>query len=289
MTGVANPGEMLAPYRSYSHEVGVKAPVSVFSVNLAVFRIERPFSFTDPVDNVFKLMGNQVNYGAELMATGQVFSGLTAYGGVTFLDPRLKDTGRATTSDKQVVGVPKTQANLLLEYTLPALPRLAVNANLHRTGKRPANDTNTSWVVGYGAVDLGVRYTLATQWTCRPRCGWRWTTSRTRNTGRRSSRGASTAQAGATVPSSVSHERRWRRCRFVFSSMFNAPGGCVDALASQAAGRGSGRSAGTASAGPLSSRRPGHGVFLGQARYFPPALSVNHNVKPSRGRTGSNR
>jgi iron complex outermembrane recepter protein len=161
--GVANPGEILEPYRSSSHEVGIKAPISVFSVNLAVFRIERPFSFADPVTNVFKVLGNQVNYGLELMATGEVFSGLTAYGGVTYLNPRLLDTGRATTTDKQVVGVPKTQANLLLEYTLPVLPRLAVNANLHHTSKRPANDTNTSWAAGYQTVDLGARYTLATQ------------------------------------------------------------------------------------------------------------------------------
>jgi iron complex outermembrane receptor protein len=157
-TGVANPNEILAPYRSEQHEIGVKASVSRASFTLAGFRIERPFAFTDPTDNYFKVAGNQRNYGLEIMATGEILSDLTAYGGVTLLDPRLQDTGRSTTSDKQVVGVPKVQANLLLEYRLPFVQGLAFNMNWHHTGKRAANDTNAAWAAGYHTVDLGVRY-----------------------------------------------------------------------------------------------------------------------------------
>jgi iron complex outermembrane recepter protein len=158
-TGVANPNEILAPYRSEQHEVGIKASVSRVSFTLAGFRIERPFAFTDPADYYFKVGGNQRNYGLEIMATGEVFRDLTAYGGVTLLDPRLQDTGKVATSNKQVVGVPKAQANLLLEYRLPLIRGLSFNMNWHHTGKRAANDTNASWAAGYHTVDLGMRYT----------------------------------------------------------------------------------------------------------------------------------
>jgi iron complex outermembrane recepter protein len=158
-TGVKNPSEILSPYRSEQHEIGLKASVSRASFTLAGFRIERPFAYTDPADTIFKVAGNQRNYGMEIMATGEIFRDLTAYGGMTLLDPKLKDTGRATTSNKQVVGAPKVQANLLLEYRLPLIRGLSFNMNWHHTGKRAANDTNSSWAAGYHAVDLGARFT----------------------------------------------------------------------------------------------------------------------------------
>jgi iron complex outermembrane receptor protein len=158
-TGVANPNEILAPYRSEQHEIGIKASVSRASFTLAGFRIERPFAYTDPGDTVFKVAGNQRNYGLEVMSTGEIFRDLTAYGGITLLNPRLEDTGRATTANKQVVGVPKVQANLLLEYRLPLLRGLSFNINWHHTGKRAGNDTNTTWASGYHTVDLGARFT----------------------------------------------------------------------------------------------------------------------------------
>jgi iron complex outermembrane receptor protein len=158
-TGVANPNEILAPYRSEQHEIGIKASVSGASFTLAGFRIERPFAYTDPGDTVFKVAGNQRNFGLEVMATGEIFRDLTAYGGVTLLDPKLEDTGRTTTTNKQVVGVPKVQANLLLEYRLPLLRGLSFNMNWHHTGKRAANDTNATWAAGYHTVDLGARFT----------------------------------------------------------------------------------------------------------------------------------
>lgn len=88
-----------------------------------------------------------------------MWQGLNIYSGVTFLDPKLKDTANASTSNKQVVGVPKVQANLLAEYSLPSIPEWVYSANVHYTGKRAANDTNTSYASSYTTWDLGTRYT----------------------------------------------------------------------------------------------------------------------------------
>ncbi|WOJ29494.1 TonB-dependent receptor [Citrobacter koseri] len=156
---VKNAGQTLAPYRSKQYEMGLKADVSGMNLGAALFRLERPFAYVDPGDNVYKEQGNQVNNGLELTASGNVWQGLNIYSGVTLLDPKLKDTVSDTTSDKRVVGVPKVQANVLAEYSLPSMPEWVYSANVHYTGKRAANDTNTAWASSYTTWDLGTRYT----------------------------------------------------------------------------------------------------------------------------------
>lgn len=156
---VKNAGQTLDPYRSKQYEMGLKADISGMNLGAALFRLERPFAYVDPGDNVYKEQGNQVNNGLELTASGNVWQGLNIYSGVTLLDPKLKDTVSDTTSDKRVVGVPKVQANVLAEYSLPSMPEWVYSANVHYTGKRAANDTNTAWASSYTTWDLGTRYT----------------------------------------------------------------------------------------------------------------------------------
>ncbi|WP_410740898.1 TonB-dependent receptor [Citrobacter koseri] len=156
---VKNAGQTLDPYRSKQYEMGLKADVSGMNLGAALFRLERPFAYVDPGDNVYKEQGNQVNNGLELTASGNVWQGLNIYSGVTLLDPKLKDTVSDTTSDKRVVGIPKVQANVLAEYSLPSMPEWVYSANVHYTGKRAANDTNTAWASSYTTWDLGTRYT----------------------------------------------------------------------------------------------------------------------------------
>ncbi|CBG87520.1 TonB-dependent receptor [Citrobacter rodentium] len=156
---VKNAGQTLDPYRSKQYEVGLKADAAGMNLGAALFRLERPFAYVDPDDNTYKEQGNQVNHGLEFTATGQVVQGLNIFSGITLLDPKLKDTASAATRNKQVVGVPKIQANLLAEYSLPSMPQWVYSANVHYTGKRAANDTNTAWAGSYTTWDLGTRYT----------------------------------------------------------------------------------------------------------------------------------
>lgn len=157
-TGVANPGETLSPYRSEQWEAGFKYAGGGYDAGVALFRVERPFAYADEQDNVFREQGLQVNHGLELTLSGDLASGLSAFGGVTLLDPRLRDTVKASTADKRVVGAPKVQANVLLEYAVPGVSGLVVSGNAHYTGKRAANDTNSVWVDSYATLDLGARY-----------------------------------------------------------------------------------------------------------------------------------
>lgn len=152
-----NAGQTLDPFRSQQLELGVKVSAGNMNYGAALFRLQRPFAYVND-NNDFLEDGDQLNKGLELTATGNIWSTLNIYSGVTLLDPKLEDTGEEETTNKRVVGVPKVQGNILMEYNLPSLPSVVYSANVHYTGKRAANDTNTSWADSYTTLDLGVRY-----------------------------------------------------------------------------------------------------------------------------------
>ena len=158
--GAANEDELLDPYRCKQYEAGYKVSFKGIGAGLAIFDISRPFPFVDAEDNVYKLQGIQENTGVEVYGDA-VFGRLHAIGGITFLNPKLKDTGIEETSNTDVVGVPKTQANLFVEYKFSDLGDLSVNGNVHHTGIKAANDINTASIDPYTTFYLGLRYTTS--------------------------------------------------------------------------------------------------------------------------------
>ncbi|HWZ50511.1 MAG TPA: TonB-dependent receptor [Granulicella sp.] len=155
-----NANQALAPYRSKEWEVGYKAQVSTISLSTALFRIERPFANTNAA-NVFMITGNQVNYGAEISAQGNVFRRLMIDGGFTALNPRLTNTGIAATNDKLFVGTPAYKSNLLSEYRVPGIEGLIVSGDWQFVGRRPQDDENLHFTAGYNTFDVGLRYSHA--------------------------------------------------------------------------------------------------------------------------------
>jgi len=156
--GTANVGAGLAPYRSRQWELGYKVEFSRVNFSAALFRITRPYAETNS-DNVFETVGNQVNKGIELMASGAVTSNLTIFGGVTYLDPKVFNTGSSSTSDQPILGLSHLVTSLLCDYRIAAVPGLAVNLFLNHATSRPGNNTDTYQVDGYTTADLGARYT----------------------------------------------------------------------------------------------------------------------------------
>jgi iron complex outermembrane receptor protein len=156
--GAANEDELLDPYRCRQYELGYKASFGATGAGVALFDISRPFPFLDSEDNVYKLQGIQENMGIEVYGDA-VFKRLHALGGITFLNPKLKETGIKETSGKDVVGVPGIQANLFVEYQV--LGGMSLNGNIHHTGSKAANDINTLTVAQYTTFDLGLRYSLS--------------------------------------------------------------------------------------------------------------------------------
>lgn len=153
----ANANQALAPYRSKEWEIGYKTQLHTISLTTALFRIERPFANTD-ANNVFRITGNQVNYGAEISAQGNLFHRLLIDGGFTALNPRLNDTGIAPTNNKLFVGTPPYKSNLLSEYQLPFIEGLTVTGDWQYIGRRTQDDENLHFTQGYNTFDFGLRY-----------------------------------------------------------------------------------------------------------------------------------
>lgn len=156
--GAKNYGEILDPYRSKQLEAGFKWNVGGINTQTAIFRLQRPLAYLG-TDNYYSVQGDQVNHGLEFMANGNATRDLALYGGVTFLDPRLKGTVASDTDGRQVIGVPRVQANMLAEYSITRVPGLVLTGNIHYTDKRAANTINSAWADSYTTEDIGARYT----------------------------------------------------------------------------------------------------------------------------------
>lgn len=153
----ANRGTMLAPYVSKQKEIGVKYDGGRVGGSVALFSTDKPRSVIDAA-NIFSGSGKDRHQGLELAVQGEAMSGLRVLGGATWLDATQQRTGSALTDGQRVIGVPKLQANLGLEWDVPGVRGLALDGRLVHTGSSYANATNTLRVAGWNRLDLGARY-----------------------------------------------------------------------------------------------------------------------------------
>lgn len=157
-TGANNAGNVLSPYRSKQVEVGSKLAVGDVLLTAALFQIDRPFAYTNS-NGDYGVAGNQRNRGLELLADGDLTRHLHVYGGMTWLDPRLRNTASDATKDKQIVGLPRYTASLFVAQDLPFLNDADIHGGVHYVGRRSTNNANDHWVGSYATFDLGSRYT----------------------------------------------------------------------------------------------------------------------------------
>jgi iron complex outermembrane recepter protein len=158
--GTANVNQFLAPYQDQEYEVGVKYAVTpALLATFALFHMTRPLAATDPVSNIFEVVGTQRNDGAEFFLQGDIIPELSVFGGISYIDARLLDTGVATTDGRLVVGVPLFKTDVAFDYHPAFLQGLALTAGVHAEGERAATNTNNSFAPSYATFDAGVRFT----------------------------------------------------------------------------------------------------------------------------------
>ncbi|MDO4641849.1 MAG: TonB-dependent receptor [Neisseria sp.] len=158
--GTANAGQMLEPFVTKQKEAGLKYEGERFGAGAALFSVDKPRNAGTGSDNVFRTEGKDRHNGLELTAYGEVSKGLRLLGGLTFLDAKQKSTGSADTQGKRTIGVPKTQANIGVEWELPQVQGLAFDTRMVYTGSSYADDTNTLKVGGWTRFDVGARYRM---------------------------------------------------------------------------------------------------------------------------------
>ncbi len=156
---VSNAGQSLAPYVSKQKEIGVKYEADGLGAGLALFSTDKPRSFVDVNDNyTFKTAGKDRHQGVELTVYGEPIKSVRVLGGLTWLDAEQRSTGNASLDGNRVIGVPRFQANMGVEWDIPGVQGLAVDGRMVYTGSSYANDANTLKVPGWTRFDAGLRY-----------------------------------------------------------------------------------------------------------------------------------
>ena len=159
-TGTVNANQFLTPYQDEEYEVGVKYAITPqFLATFDLFHMTRPFASTDPNTNIFQVVGTQRNNGAEFFLQGNILPELSIFGGITYIDARLQNTGVASTNDKLVVGVPQFKSDAALDYHPAFFHGFALTGAVHAEGQRAATNINNSYAPSYVTFDLGVRAT----------------------------------------------------------------------------------------------------------------------------------
>lgn len=155
---VVNGGAALPPVKSTQYEVGGKLNFGRFNAGVALFRIDKPNSFVDPVTIVFGNYGTQRNKGVEITLDGEPVDGLRIISGLTLLDAKLRRTENGVDEGNDAVGVPELLANANVEWDLPFLPELTLVGRVVHTGKQAVNQANTLELGSWTRFDLGARY-----------------------------------------------------------------------------------------------------------------------------------
>lgn len=154
---VSNPGEVFAPGRTKQLEAGMKLDWETYGASLGVFRIEKP---TDGYaqNGIYVAKGNQVNKGIELNVFGEPINGLRLMAGATRLFTELQDTNDSDTEGNHAVGVPTFTMNASVDWDVPGLEGVALNARMLRTGGQYADAENTLTLPTWNRFDAGARY-----------------------------------------------------------------------------------------------------------------------------------
>ena len=155
-------GEVVStsPYRSKQHEIGAKIRVAdMIDFSVAYFDIRRPIAYLNSSTGLYGINGEQRNRGFEFMSGGRITENLSVLGGFTYIDPKMHNVSIEGANRKVANGVPKLNANLMLDYVIPGTDKLAISTNFHYTGKMYLDDLNTQHTPSFFVTDIGVRYT----------------------------------------------------------------------------------------------------------------------------------
>lgn len=181
----ANENQVLEPGRSKQFEIGTKGSVAGLNLSAALFQIRQGLEYTDPnhtlpvvVDGAtvqrhpYVRGGRETHRGFELSADGKLGAGLQAGVSLMALNTRQDGTGDAGIDGKRVTDVPNFKSTTWIEYALPQVPGMKLDANWQYSGKKAFDVENRVLVPGYHVFGLGAAYGLkmgATRITVRAR------------------------------------------------------------------------------------------------------------------------
>lgn len=157
----ANGGEVLAPAVSQQYEIGAKAEfLRGLVAQFALFQIDRPFAFTDPADNRFKLAGRSRYRGLEGSLTGEISRQWSLYATGQYLHAEVRRSDNTLLLGNRPENTPKWTASVFAEYRPIAVRSLALGAGAFYVGDRAINALNQAFVGSYTTFSASARYTF---------------------------------------------------------------------------------------------------------------------------------
>ena len=158
--GTANENSVLPPSRSKQVEVGVKGVVgNAVMLSAAAFDIKQGLEYVNAA-NLFVRAGQQRHRGVELGAQGKLNPDLNYSLSLMALDAEQTGTGDIDVEGKRVTNVPEFRSTAWVEYAVPALRGLKVDATWQYSGSKAFDPANRAIVPGYHVAALGASYAL---------------------------------------------------------------------------------------------------------------------------------
>ncbi len=165
----ANNHVTFAPFQTKQYEVGAKYQRGTWLNTLALYQIEKPStmtsSYTDAANsNITQITTDDAetrSRGVEWAFSGEIYHGLNVLGSMAYIDAEYTKAAAKNGVNVQgntVYGIPDFTATLGLDYAVPYVDGLNVNARANYVSEQYLNDANTLKLPDYTILDVGARY-----------------------------------------------------------------------------------------------------------------------------------
>ncbi len=152
-----NAGEVFAPIKTKSTEMGVKFDLGKFATALSVYEMQKPTTIDDYVAPG-RYYQRQVDYksrGLEISFFGEPHTGTRLLGGLTWIDARYAPENY---KGNTIEGVANKKFVLSVEQDIHSVPGLSLSTRFLYTGAAYYDPNNSLRMAPWFRMDLGARY-----------------------------------------------------------------------------------------------------------------------------------
>jgi iron complex outermembrane recepter protein len=170
-TADVNEGKLFAPFETKQYELGAKFEKGSWFNTLALYQIEKPTLITSTLATAINKKtqittdgGESRSRGIEWSFAGNITQNLNIMGGIAFIDAKytkgsaLINKKLTDISGNNIYGVPDFTASLNLDYTIPYIEGVNVNARTTYVSEQYLDNSNNLKLPDFALLDLGARY-----------------------------------------------------------------------------------------------------------------------------------
>jgi iron complex outermembrane receptor protein len=149
--------QTFGPLTSKQYEVGWKADKDTWGANLALFRVERGYGYTNQ-SGYYVQDGTQRFQGLDASGWVRLARNWRVIGGVLLLNTKAVDVDDPVVAGKRIFATPRYVVTGRVEYDTPFVRGLTLAAGVKVTGQQEVDAANTISVPAYTTIDLSAKY-----------------------------------------------------------------------------------------------------------------------------------